>query len=387
MIRPDYAGGSIANLMRTIGDACGVPALPQAPLAARYRLEARALARARNIVLFVVDGLGARQLEANGSGALREHAGMRLSSVFPSTTAAAIPTFMTGLPPARHALTGWHMWLEEQQAVTAILPLTPRVGQPFAETPAQLTAKLFDHQPLYPGMHRPAWVLSPREIAFSPFNTFHSRGADTLAYADLDGLMQTLSGLVRVPGKKFIYAYWPLLDSVAHRFGTDSKEARATLAAFCTAFDALLETLPGSDTALLVTADHGFIDSPERRLVLLDDHPELAALLARPLCGEQRVAWCYLKPGAAGDFQRYVARYLAESAEAVPCAQLIDDGWFGPGPAHPRLASRIGDFALIMRDNWTIKDWLPGERRHALIGVHGGVSADEMEVPLVSIRV
>ncbi|MFC5301926.1 alkaline phosphatase family protein [Azospira restricta] len=386
MIRPDYAGGSIANLMRTLADACGAGGLPQPPLAPRYRLETKTLARARNLVLFVVDGLGARLLADYGSGALRAHAGATLTSVFPSTTAAAIPTFMTGLPPAQHALTGWHMWLDELQAVTAILPLTPRTGKPFAETPAQLTAKLFDHRPLYAAMHRPAWVISPREIAFSPFNAFHSHGADTLAYADLDGLMQTLAGLVRVPGRKFVYAYWPLLDSVAHRFGTDSKEARATLAAFCTAFDALQAELAGSDTTLLVTADHGFIDSPERRIVQLDEHPELAALLARPLCGEQRVAWCYLKPGAGDDFRHYVASRLAESADAVPCAQLLADGWFGPGPAHPRLASRIGDYALVMRDNWTIKDWLPGERRHTLIGVHGGVSADEMEVPLVALH-
>ncbi len=386
MIRPDYAGGSIANLMRTLADACGAPPPPQAPLAARYGLDAGRLARARNIVLLVVDGLGARQLAAHGSGALRAQAGPPLTSVFPSTTAAAIPTFMTGLAPAQHALTGWHMWLDEVQSVAAILPLTPRAGTPFAETPAELAGRLFTHRPIYAGLHRPAWVVSPQEIAFSPFNAFHSRGADTLAYADLDGLMQTLAGLVRVPGRKFVYAYWPLLDSVAHRCGSDSKEAHATLAAFCGAFDALVAALAGSDTTLLVTADHGFIDSPPRRVIPLDDHPELAALLARPLCGEQRVAWCYLKPGAADDFVSYVGRRLGEAATAIPCSRLVEDGWFGPPPAHPRLASRIGDYALLMRDNWTIKDWLPGERRYSLLGVHGGTSTDEMLVPLAVVR-
>jgi hypothetical protein len=36
-----------------------------------------------------------------------------------------------------------------------------------------------------------------------------------------------------------------------------------------------------------------------------------------------------------------------------------------------------------MKGNWTIKDWLPSEKRYRQIGVHGGVSADEMIVPLV----
>lgn len=386
MILPDYGGGSIANLMRTLAEACGAPPPVQAPLAERYGLSARELARARNTLLLVVDGLGAGQLLAKGSGALRRHAGQTLTSVFPSTTAAAIPTFMTGLTPAQHALTGWHMWLDEVQAVTAILPLSPRVGPPFAETPAQLTARLFDQPPIYSRMHRPAWVISPREIAFSPFSAYHSRGADTLAYADLDGLMQTLAGVVRIPGRKFVYAYWPTLDSTAHHFGTDSRETGAVLDRFCAAFDGLLDTIAGSDTQLIVTADHGFIDSPPQRNLSLDDHPELARLLARPLCGEQRVAWCYPKPGAAGDLARYIDARLGHCIELVERDRMLQEGWFGPGPAHPKLASRIGDFALLMRDNWTVKDWLPGERRHALIGVHGGVSADEMRVPLVALR-
>jgi len=383
-LRPDLAGGSIANLMHTLATACGAPPPPQPALHARYGLDARTLARARNIVLLVVDGLGVRQLEAHARGALRSEAGPRLTSVFPSTTAAAIPTFMTGLAPAQHALTGWHMWLEELQAIAAILPMMPRTGPPFSGAPSAIATRLFDHHPIYAGMHCPAWVVSPHDIAFSPFNAFHARGADTLAYTDLDSLMQTLAGLVHVPGRKYIHAYWPTLDSVAHRCGTDSRQARATLATFCTAFDALLKSIAGSETILLLTADHGFIDSPPQRTIDLADHPGLRALLARPLCGEQRVAWCYPKPGAEAEFVDRVRRDLGGAAELRSCRELVEEGWFGPLPAHPKLASRIGAFALVMQDNWTIREWLPGERQHTLLGVHGGVSADEMEVPLLS---
>lgn len=383
---PDYSGGSIANLMRSIGDACGARSPAQNPLDPRFGLNSQTLSKTRNIVLLVIDGLGARYLETCGSGVLRQHSGQRLSSVFPSTTAAAIPTFMTGLTPAQHALTGWHMWLDELQAVTAILPLTPRVPPPFKDAAASLPPRLFDHRSIYAGMHRSAWVVSPQEIAFSPFNTYHSRGADTLAYADLDGFINTVSGLIQVPGRKFIYAYWPTLDSMSHRFGVGSKEVRATLERFCTGFDAMLETIRGSDTQILVTADHGFIDSPENRVIQLADHRELADMLARPLCGEQRVAWCYLKPGAAADFERCVRLRLGDRARLVSRETMLQEEWFGPGPAHPKLASRIGDFALVMQDNWTIKDWLPGETQHNVIGVHGGVSADEMQVPLVALH-
>ena len=65
---------------------------------------------------------------------------------------------------------------------------------------------------------------------------------------------------------------------------------------------------------------------------------------------------------------------------------LLRQGVFGLFEPHPRLADRIGDYALIMRDNYVIKDVLPGEKEKFHVGNHGGVSAEEMFVPLVVIR-
>ena len=67
--------------------------------------------------------------------------------------------------------------------------------------------------------------------------------------------------------------------------------------------------------------------------------------------------------------------------------QLIAAGWFGPAPYHPRLSTRVGDYTLLMKDNWTIKDWLPEEKRYTMLGVHGGISSNEMRVPLIALRV
>ena len=53
------------------------------------------------------------------------------------------------------------------------------------------------------------------------------------------------------------------------------------------------------------------------------------------------------------------------------------------GLPHPRLHERIGDYTLIMKEKAVIKDWLPGEPRYVQIGVHGGVTAQEMYVPLI----
>lgn len=383
--RPDYADGCIVNLVQSLATACGSRNTRYPPLAV---LPPAAIASAQHIVLLVIDGLGQRTLaNSPGGGHLRRHQMATLRSVFPSTTATAVTTFMTGLAPAQHGLTGWHMHLDEIDATLAILPLTPR-GQPAKQPPPELPRQLFTYPTLFEQLRRECWALAPQSIAGSPFNTWHARGATTLAYATPGEMFRQLVTLLKDSARpRYIYAYYPELDTVSHRHGTYSEQAQQTLAAFDALFGQFLDEARGSDSYLLATADHGFIDSPPERVVCLDDHPQLAALLARPLCGERRAAYAYVAEQQRPAFAAYVREHLWHCVDLCLSADLIAAGWFGPPPCHPRLAARVGDYTLLMKDDWTIKDWLPGEKHHKMLGVHGGISGDEMQVPLIALKV
>jgi hypothetical protein len=380
---PDYHGGSLVNLMRGVADACGAPPLPYAPL---REFDVAALGGSRTLVLLVIDGLGYNYLARRGAGGvLQRHLVGRLTSVFPSTTASAITTFMTGLAPQQHALTGWHLYFREVDRIIAPLPLQPRVpgGVPVALAPH----RLFAHGNLFDRLDRPSWTVAPREIVHSPFNVFHAGRATRVAYSSMAEMFVALAALAqRAREPQFLYAYYPEIDADAHAHGIFSDAVAARFAALDAAFGLFLDALAGSDTTVLVTADHGFIDGPEERLVELARHPRLAGTLARPLCGERRVAYCYVRPGQHIRFEAYVRERLAHCAALYPSQRLIERGWFGPGAAHPELASRIGDYTLVMKDDWTIKDWAPGEQWYPQIGVHAGLSADEMVVPLIVAR-
>ena len=382
---PNYSEGSIVNLVQSVATACGSRNTRYRPFAG---LPPEAIAGARHIVLLVIDGLGQRTLaNSPGRGHLRRHQMSTLRSVFPSTTATAITTFMTGLAPAQHGLTGWHMHLDEIDETLAILPLTPR-GQPAKQPPPELPCRLFTYPTLFEQLDRECWALAPQSIAGSPFNTWHARGATTLAYATPGEMFRQLAALLKNSVRpRYIYAYYPEVDTVSHRHGTYSEQAQQTLAAFDALFGKFLNEAQGTDSWLLATADHGFIDSPPERVVCLDDHPQLAALLARPLCGERRAAYAYVAEHNRPAFAAYLREHLAHCVDLCVSADLIAAGWFGPPPCHLRLAARVGDFTLLMKDNWTIKDWLPGEKRHKMLGVHGGISTDEMQVPLIALRV
>lgn len=384
-VLPDYSGGSLLNLMQSVALASGAK---RRAYPAFRGIDIGTLAAARNLVLILVDGLGAQALrEAGRDTILRRHLHATATSVFPSTTAAAITTVMTGLAPAQHALTGWHMYFEEIDRVLASLPLAPRGGAPIAPELQPLAPRLFDHRPLYGSLERRSSVLSPARISDSPFNRHHAEGAERLAYGTIEECFAQIEALLREGReRRFLYAYYPDLDEAAHAHGIASAEVRRVLARFDAAFARFADSVPGTDTAVIVTADHGFIDSPPEHVIELDAHPRLAGMLYRPLCGERRIAYCYVREERRADFERYVSKELGHACTPVRSAALIREGWFGPGAPHARLASRTGDYTLLMKDDWTLVDCLPGEKRHRMVGVHGGTSAREMRVPVIVLR-
>ena len=113
----NYDGGGIANLMASLTAGLGGrhDGLPAATLLGPAEPSAY-----RNVVLLVLDGLGDNLLRVSKEAIwLNRHRRGRLTSVFPPTTATAITTYLTGEPPSRHGLTGWHMYFRELGSVVA----------------------------------------------------------------------------------------------------------------------------------------------------------------------------------------------------------------------------------------------------------------------------
>src|SRR5690242_878864 len=159
--RPDYAGGSIVNLIASISNTLGASDTGSVPL--RGAELSRGFEARRRIVLLVIDGLGHRQLlmHAPARGALRAHLRGSMTSVFPSTTATAITTFLTGLAPAQHGITGWHMWFPEQSLVGAILPYRTRIGDRPLTAVGIEPQKIFGHRSLFERLPVASYAVGP----------------------------------------------------------------------------------------------------------------------------------------------------------------------------------------------------------------------------------
>lgn len=377
---PDYRDGCLVNLMASIVAARG--GRPDYPtLSLLPRLE---LARATNLILLAIDGLGDDWLARRSpDGLLRQHRLGAIDSVFPSTTATAITTYLTGDAPRRHGLTGWYTWMSELGAVMTVLPGTPRYGGvPYRKAGID-PVRLFGHRPVFERIGTRSLIVSPNRIARSDFNIAHAGSAKVLPFDGLADLFRQLGRALRrdrVP--KFLYAYWPDLDSIGHRDGMESDAAVQHLRLIEQALADFLVAAAGTDTVLLVCADHGQVDTVPDDLIDLSQHPELESCLALPLCGEPRAAFAYLRSGRESDFLDYCRGPLAGQVEVHPSRALKEAGWFGFGPEHPRFDERIGDWCILPIGNRIIRQWLPFEERRHLIGQHGGLSEAELRVPL-----
>ena len=385
MYLPNYRDGSIVNLMQSILSGIDAPGAGgvHGHLA---DFEPEEVADARHVVLFVIDGLGQAQLDSGPAPALCASLRGTVTSVFPSTTASAVTTFLTGLAPAEHAITGWFTWLRELDSIIAPLPFTTRADGADLTMRGVAPADVFVGPTVFERVRADCHAVQPADLVDSAYSRAHIRGAAPRGFKRLDGLVEAIVDIVRnAPRRTYISAYWPVLDTLSHKFGASSSRARRHLATIDQYFERLQAALAGSGTLLVVTADHGFVDiRPESRLDA-GAVPGLAPMLSRPLCGEPRIAYCYVRDDCRSEFPQRAGDGLAGAARVVESASMIEAGWFGLANPHPRLCERVGDYALVMQDDFAIRDRIAGEKSFRHIGVHGGVSREEMRVPLVVV--
>src|SRR3982750_171333 len=214
-MRPDYAGGSLVNLVASIVAARGGNPRHE-PL---KKFPAVSSEAATNLVLLIIDGLGDNYLRRRGPGELGKRRRGSMTSVFPSTTASAITTSYTGATPLEHGLTGWFTYFGEAGCVSAALPFRSRGDMQLLSTRGVTPEQIYTVPSLFGSMPMRSVVVSHRDIIDSHYNSIHCRGAERLAYEKADEFVNQVERAVKSSsGKKYVYAYWPHYDQVSHRF-------------------------------------------------------------------------------------------------------------------------------------------------------------------------
>jgi hypothetical protein len=383
---PDYGGGSTVELMASIVRSRG----GQSPHAELDVLPAAALASARCLLYLVVDGLGLGQLGRHlraGQGArfFAAHPHDAISTVFPATTAAAVTTFDTGASPTEHAILSWFLHLPDHGTIATVLRTTTRIGTPLF--PADYDLQAYYAVPSYVATvqdHR--GLLSWGEIPNVPFGRVGTRWDDKRSYEDLDGMVATAVAFAGEPDRRLAYVYWPRYDGLCHEKGCTDPEVDAHFDAIDDALARLVVALAGTDTMLVVLADHGLVDVPAERCIDLAKVPGLGECLATAPAGDQRQMSLFVRPRKQQAFTRVFDQYLAHACRAVPGEAMLASGAYGPGTPHAALDTRVGDVVLLSHEGWGMIHTPPGVQPLVMSGSHGGMSPAEVRIPLFHVH-
>lgn len=356
MLKPEYSGDCIVNLSRAIfGKDMNL------------LRSTRGMKLRKKVVLIVIDGMGYEYLKTHKDTFLWKNMHSRLTSVFPTTTASAITSFMTGLSPAEHGIVGWFTYYKELGSVIVPLMYSSRCGSFIDAEPEEL----FPYKPLFRKSSR---VVMGHNIIDSPYNKALCRSARKSGYSTLSGMFRQ----IKKARENSIYAYWPLFDTICHHEGVASKSAAMHLSEIDKEFRLFCGRM--KNASIFVTADHGLVDC--RKTVQLPQR--IYEMLALPLSGEPRVAYCFVRPGLEKSFVSYVKKHMSRAVEIHSSKDLVRQGYFGKRPSK-KLFERVGDYVLMMKDGWIINDELLGEEKHRLMGNHGGLTEKELYVPLVHV--
>ena len=335
------------------------------------------LAPSRRAVVVLVDGLGYDLLRQRSGHApyLRGllPAARRLAAGFPSTTATSMGSFGTGLPPGAHGLVGYEVLVPGEDRLLNELSWEngpdPRRWQPRQTVFERVAADDVAVTRIGPGFFDGSGLTNAA-----------LRGGSFTAAASLDARVDAAISAVRRGDRSLVYLYWGELDKVGHVHGCQSWEWGDELELIDRALGRLVASVP-SDTAVIITADHGMIDAPHALRIDLAHDGELAAGV-RHVGGEFRAPQLYCEEGAAPDVLATWRERVGDRARVVSRSEAIAQGWFGP--VDPRVLERIGHVVVAMRDNFAIVDSRTARPELlALLGLHGSLTHEEVSIPLL----
>ncbi len=384
--RPDYNGGSIVNLMSSIIRARG----GRSPHRTLRGLPPAALRPCKKVVLLLLDGLGSNQLHSfilkgKGRKFFARHPWQTMTTACPATTAAVVTTLATGATPAEHAILGWHLHLPDLGMDGTILPFVTRTDTPIATDDFNLEKYLALPAPVATIRGRRV-LISKGHIPTSRTSMAMSWWTERRSFETLDGMLRQLRAFARSPGRAYAYAYWPDYDSLCHQYGPTGRVSARHL----TELDAFLarvqRAFAGTDTLLLVTADHGHMQT--HTSIHLAEIPGFYDTLATLPSGDARMVQCFVRPSRVKEFLRLTRTApLVGNSVCVPLSGILRSGLLGPGKPHPALLNRLGDYTLFAAPGHAFL-YPPALSiyKKAKRGNHGGLSADELDVPLFVVR-
>ncbi len=397
--KPLYGSYCFSEIPATIKSLFGKPSTSRLPLDTTEGAES-----AYDVVfLFLIDGFGWRFFEKYQDKYpflkrfIKEGVVSKITSQFPSTTAAHITTINTGQCVGQ---TGVYEWFYYEPKVDRIIsPLLFSFGED--KEPGTLKQTNIDPKEFYPErtiyqdlkeLGVSSFAVQHKGIAHSPYSNVMLQGASQVPYSTLNEGLKRAARLARSKekGPTYIYFYFGNIDAAGHRHGIDSPQfEKAVDDCFSSLETQFFEEIVKCDkkVACLLTADHGMVHiDPKTTFYLNERLPEILPLIKKNKAGEPIVP-----AGSSRDFflhieeihlekaYHFLKEKLVDIAEVHYVKELIDAGFFGKEPCSEVFLNRVGNLVILPFEHESV--WWHERHRYDqhFYGAHGGLTKHELE--------
>lgn len=361
---PDYTN-CIANLANSILEEFGIWEDGRQ----RLKILDQYLAKGyENIVVILLDGMGKCIIEKNleSDGFFNTHLAGTYSSVFPPTTVAATTSIANGLNPCEHSWLGWDCYYPQIDKNVTVFMNT--------ETGTDQQAADYNVSRKYCGY----------ESVVSKIRANGGNAYEVTPFVDpfpesFEKICEQIKTLCKQPGRKYIYSYWNEPDHIMHEKGCYGEDAKQIVRILEKQVQQLCEEL--ENTLVIVTADHGHMDS---KGVSIQDYPNITECLVRMPSIEPRALNLFVKEEEKLQFERAFKQEFGDKFLLWTKEQVLKEQIFGTGAEHPVFREMLGDYLAIAVDDLSI--YSTKEEADFFIGVHAGLTYDEMTIPLIIVE-
>lgn len=326
----------------------------------------------KNVIFLILDCLGTKILENNLSekSILKTNLVTNVTSVFPPTTAAATSAIHSGLSPLENGWIGWMPYIKEHNRMIELF-----TGKDF-----YTKEKIFD--------------VSKSDITYETiyekicdankninFHKVFSAKVDADGVTTFEELCDRIKDNCNNESRNLISAYWIEPDHTIHYNGINSNNVKEVIGNIDKNLQKLIDGLENS--VIVITADHGAVDVKE---IYINEIKEIDDCLALPPSIESRFVSFFIKKGMKNKFKNALKKYFKDKYILYTKQQFLNEGLLGKGEQHKRINDYLGDYILIINSELNIRYSLDGKRDNSHLADHGGITADEMLVPLIVLE-
>lgn len=335
----------------------------------------------KNIIFLVLDGLGEHILNnISKDGFLKNNKIDCVTSVYPSTTTAALTTYYSGKSPYETGWIAWSQYFKEYgRAIDMLSHKESYMREPLKNPNLDVFKDVVHYESIYERIEE----ASPNVKAYEIQPDYAERRAKRSIRANnIDELIMNIEDLCQKQDNNFIFAYSDNPDGLLHKYGTDSqevktfvKEAEEKIQKMCNNFD--------DDTILIISADHGH-KNIEKSYTLLD-YPEIQECLIMPASLESRVLTFWVKEDMKEIFVKRFNKIFEKEFWLMTEEEFLDKYHFlGYGDKHYKIDDFIGNFvALSVAGSMIRLETFLIEGKPIKKSTHCGLSKEEMEVPVI----